>query len=92
METLTRKVKNSERCLIYTLQVAKEVFYIQDSQKCQSESNVLQIFGDSIVWKFLPSRVTFHGLNFHKLEKCSISKIVLTFNVQMNCVITKRFS
>ena len=70
VKTLTRKGKNSERCLMYTLQVAKEVFYIQDSQKCQSQSNVLQISGDSIVWKFLPSRVRFHGLNFHKLEKC----------------------
>ena len=44
VETLTMKVKNSEICLIYTLQVAKD---IQNSQKCQSEWNVLQIFGDS---------------------------------------------
>ena len=69
VKILTRKAKISEKCLIHTLQVAKEVFYIQDSQKCQSESNVLQIFRDSIVWKFLPSRVWFHGLNFHTLEK-----------------------
>ena len=69
VKTLTRKVKNSEICLLYTLQIAKEVFYIQNSQKCQSESNVLQIFRDSIVWKFLPSRVWFNGLNFHTLEK-----------------------